>query len=196
MESERNTLIEIDQNQHQHQNIFKLKRTIKSYTIERKIEVIELLRNVYAGNKSKCSKALDISRATLNEWIKDESKFLEVRERNDLAIRKTRKIVNQELRKTRGKYQELEEELFRWWEDVIKDSGLSIDCDRFAAKAKSLFVQVYPDRDLNSFKFSKGWFAKFVRRFGLSYRSATSVGQSIPVDADIKISNYFDYFDK
>jgi len=96
MESESNTLIEIDQ------NISKLKRTIKSYTIERKLEVIELLRNVYAGNKSKCSKELDISRATLNEWIKDESKFLEVRERNDLAIRKTRKIVNQELRKTRG----------------------------------------------------------------------------------------------
>src|SRR5437660_167115 len=113
--------------------------------------------------------------------------FLEIRERNDLAIRKTRKIVNQELKRTKGKLPELEEELFKWWEDMIKYSGLSIDCDSFTAKAKSLFVQVYPDRDMNSFKFSKGWFTKFVRRFGLSYRSATSVGQTIPVDANIKI---------
>ena len=66
---------------------------------------------------------------------------------------------------------------------------------RFIIKAKSLFPEVYPEREISSLKFSQGWFSKFVKRWNLSYRCASSVRQIIALDAKLLIKNLFEFFD-
>lgn len=74
-------------------------------------------------------------------------------------------------------YKELEETLANWINEKRK-SGAAVSSKSIILKAK----EIASEENLAEFKGSKGWFRRFLKRAGLSFRRITSSGRELPQD--------------
>ena len=137
----------------------KLKR--RSYTREKKIEVLEWYFN-NGRNRYQACKKFAINSKILAEWLRDEAK---IRASN----RGTRKMGA----RRKPFWPDMEAELVRQFRE-LRAKGLKVRSWWFEAKRKELMTLMHPDVE---FKFSPGWFDAFKKRHKLSYRATTNTSQ-------------------
>lgn len=65
-------------------------------------------------------------------------------------------------------YEDLENKLYEWFLKQ-RDRNCPMNGPVIRAKAKDLFVKLYPEKNANDFCASDGWFQKFKRRFGIRF---------------------------
>ncbi|RWR99875.1 pogo transposable element with KRAB domain-like protein, partial [Dinothrombium tinctorium] len=170
------------------------KRARVSYTIEFKLNVLKELKSTFNGNKRRCAKFFQISRSLLQDWAKKESKFNELKDDNNVSIRRTRYIaLDSDSKKKRASYPDMEANLYEWIKKE-REKGYLIDTEQIKRQALTLFKEYYPNSD-SYFKASNGWLQKFLKRFDLVNRVTTSTGQLIPTEAVDLVKSLFARFD-
>ena len=60
----------------------------------------------------------------------------------------------------------------------------------FCVQACFRFRELYPEKDLASFRFSTGWFTSFLGRYRISLRSITKKVQKVPLEYQTLVLNW------
>jgi hypothetical protein len=92
--------------------------------------------------------------------------------------------------KDRSHWPGLEEALFQAFCER-RAKGETVRRDWFRWKSTTLFAEMYPDYPVTAFKFSKGWFAKFLARQSISLRVITNKAQKLPQEYLQDILSFF-----
>lgn len=122
---------------------------------------IDILTKLDKGTQGKVlAKEYGVSESTIS-FIKSQKKEI-----ISAGTNKSQNLRKKNLRKP--EYPELEDKLYAWFLDQ-RARNCPINGLLLKAKAKDIFAKVYPDRDVESFHASEGWFHKFKARVGIRY---------------------------
>ena len=166
--------------QQQHEKYQKKESQRKSYTREEKLQVVEYYR-ACGENKYQTGKKYNINHRTLTRWIDQEDQ-----------IRKQRAGKRAD-RGRKPSHPQLEEILFEEYKELRKQ-GCSVRQKWFRDRAIQLMKSYnFDSHEEDRFKFSKGWYEAFRRRFGIN--ETPIVYGSFP-DASQRTSSTFDNKEK
>lgn len=135
-----------------------LGRQKKRLNIQQKIEILTKLDKGTSG--SALAKEYGVVESTISYIKSKKSEILSAA--TNQKENRTKKNVRE------AKFPELEEKLYTWFLDQ-RARNCPINSLILKAKAKDLFEKVYPDRDLDTFRASEGWFHKFKQRVGIRF---------------------------
>lgn len=135
-----------------------LRRQKTTLNIQQKIEILTKLDKGTLG--SVLAKEYGVAESTIS-YIKSKKSEILSAATNQNANRQKKNLRKPE-------YPELEEKLYTWFLDQ-RARNCPLNSLLLKAKAKDLFEKMYPDRDLDSFRASDGWFHKFKHRFGIRF---------------------------
>lgn len=134
------------------------RRTKKTLNIEQKIEILTKLDKGTLG--SVLAKEYGVADSTIS-YIKSK--------KSEILAAATNKNENRQKKNLRKpEYPEMEEKLYAWFLDQ-RARNCPINSLILKAKAKDFFAKLYPNRDLDSFHASDGWFQKFKHRVGIRF---------------------------
>ena len=135
------------------------KQTRKFYSVTFKLKVVEFAEQHSNRN---ASQVFGVDRKRVREWVKSK---------NDLQLwAKSRKRAPGAGRKVR--YEEIDKKLIAWFEER-REAGV-----RVTGKAmKNEALRLHKENGSQSFKASCGWFARFKKRHGISFRRTTHISQ-------------------
>ena len=154
--------------------------TRRSFTVAKKLEVIEAYESRFDFNLTKTAWFLDLDKGVLSRWIKN-------REGLQKLPRTLKKLsINREV----GTYPELEKKLMEWFREQRRKK---IAVKRYKLKHTARRLANNNNIDVSGFQFSHGWSAGFLRRHGLTSRKVTHKAQQNKRvnDDNIKIVNDF-----
>lgn len=183
-------------------------KTIKSYTRERKLEVIAYLWNYRKYDVSWHSNPLAKVRCRRGQkWYDNEyrpptyeeaaSHFriasINVRRwwetRNEIAAQKAGTRADHSLVQ-KERLPQIEYELFKLL-NGLRDLGQSVTRKILTRRAKRLVFKYFPDV---GFRFSNGWFTRFKKRWGISWRRKTKQSQLKPEEIQHYVNNWLCFF--
>jgi transposase-like protein len=144
----------------------------KSYSREFKLEVVRFYHN---SNLSNTTKQFELNSKTVLRWVKQEKTLI-------LSRYKSKRVKGSK----RVMWQKLEDRLVKEIE-VQRQKGLRVKKWWVIGRAKKLKQEIDPSHPLT---FSRGWFDKFVKRNGLSYRETTSIAQTPPENKTEKLREF------
>lgn len=127
-------------------------------SLEDKVEILKRLDKGVRGNRI----AADFSiTASAVSQIKKQKEAIYTAVSNSLEEAKKKTLHKPE-------YDELEKKLYEWFLNQ-RERNCPINGPLLKAKAKNLFLKLYPDKKENDFSASDGWCAKFKRRHGIRF---------------------------
>ncbi|OOY49140.1 hypothetical protein BOV97_13080 [Solemya velum gill symbiont] len=141
-----------------------------SYDASFKLKVVQ--RALEMKNNRQTADHFGVSEKQVRDWIKIREKLASGSKNSKRLTGGGRKSENPVL----------EDSLVEWLTEQRK-SGIAISGKMI--KLESLRESSNPD-----FKASDGWLQKFKRRFGLSTRQRTSIGQKLPDDSEEKLMSF------
>lgn len=166
----------------------KAKRT--SYKLATKIELAELMiRNGLPASAT--SDMCKVPRRNLQRWKNQIFELRNARDSKKIPLRKRCNLISN--RKRRAKFPQLEEKIH----DRIlihRENGLIVNGKWITQVAREEAEKMGIDE--NAFKASKGWIYRFLKRYDMSLRTSTTVGQKEPDDAREQALQFFHYFSK
>lgn len=134
------------------------KRPKKSLNLQQKVEILSKLDKGVHG--SVLAAEYEVAKSTISYIKSQKSDILS-------SVTNTKKDVEQKrLRKT--DFPELEDQLYSWFRDQ-RERNCAINGVLLKAKAKELFLKVYPDKGESAFQASDHWFHNFKKRVGIRY---------------------------
>lgn len=148
-------------------------RKRKAYTTGYKLQAVEYAKK---NSKRAASKKFRVSRSVIKRWMETEDDFHKLgtdAKRNKGGGR-------------RAKYPDLEKQLYEW---VKEQRGLKIKVSRRLLKIKALSLRSPHDSE-EEFVASEGWLSRFMKRFKLSARRATTQCQKLPSAYEQKIIDF------
>ena len=179
----------------------------RSFTREQKLEVIAYLWNyrkhdvsfLQTGRKVKCRKGQSWYDAEHRPPTYEEAAthfgyaFNNVKRwwetQNDIATQKSgTRSDNSRVQKEH--LPQIEYELFKLLNGV-RDLGQSVTKKLLIRRGNRLVFKYFPDV---GFKFSDGWFARFKRRWGISWRRKTKQSQLKPEEIQTYVNNWLSFF--
>ena len=84
---------------------------------------------------------------------------------------------------------ELEDVLYKEFMERRK-TGRTVRQGWFRIQSRYQFRVIYPDVNLEIFRFSKGWFRGFLKRYRMSLRSITKIAQKVLEDYELLVVNW------
>ena len=147
-----------------------------SYTAGYKLKVIQ-----FAEEKNNCAAAREfsINESVIRAWRKRKPELV--------AMPKSKKTLR--FRKT--PYEKMEDSLYSWICE-LRQNGLIVT--RMAIRTKAMQLHKLPEfATTESFKASRGWCTRFMRRRGLVLRQRTHIAQKLPKDLDEKLTKFQHY---
>lgn len=130
----------------------------KRLNIQQKVEILAKLDKGALG--SALAKEYGVSESTISYIKSKKSEIMSA------VSNKNQNTQKKNLKKP--EYPELEEKLYAWFLDQ-RARNCPINSLILRAKAKDFFTKLYPDRNVDSFQASEGWFFNFKRRTGIRF---------------------------
>ncbi|RWS20470.1 pogo transposable element with KRAB domain-like protein, partial [Leptotrombidium deliense] len=106
----------------------------------------------------------------------------------EVAIRR-RRVVRSDKNSSKPMLPETEKKLFQWFNEQ-RDKGLGIHRREIRFQAIKINNEL---QERPAFSASNGWIDRFLNRHGLCMRTATSVGQKVPINAKELAMNFLQY---
>lgn len=158
-------------------------RKIQKYSLEFKKDVIAYAEK--SGNRP-ASKQFSVDERRIREW---RAKMIDIEGLLATKKGKSRSRLSGGGRKPLSS--KLEEVVLEWIKNR-RACGLSVSCKLIMKKAEVTYHEMMENNLVNndSFKASRGWVCKFMRRNGLSLRRKTSVSQQDPERMVAKLVSY------
>jgi transposase len=145
----------------------------KSYTNLYKRFVVRYYENCKQKSKRLVARLFCLAPTTVRLWIKSKAELLS--EKCVLTKRRNSKTNN----KHKGAiFEDAEAELYKWFSEQ-RDNNLAMTTDGIINKMRELLKVMHPDEEL-IFKYSRGWFQNFMKRYNLSYRRISTSGRDLP----------------
>ena len=134
--------------------------------------------------QQEASKRYKIPQRTISEWVKKKNL---IEEGGSKAP--AREVGNDLALDSRCWWPELEEAIYK---EFIKwrEEGRLIRRGWFRVQAGFHFRELYPDLDPTMFRFSNGWFSKFLGRHRISLRCITKKAQRLPAEYQSLVLNW------
>ncbi|RWS20535.1 tigger transposable element-derived protein 1-like protein, partial [Leptotrombidium deliense] len=162
-------------------------KTRRSYTINDKLQALKTLLD-NENNVKKTAKQLQVDATMLRRWRKSRNKFELMKKDNEVAIRR-RRLVRSDKNKFKPELPETENLLINWFNER-RNKGLAINQRELKFQAIKINNEL---QERSAFSASNGWIDRFINRHGLSMRTATSVGQKVPMNAKELANNFLQY---
>ncbi|RWS23637.1 pogo transposable element with KRAB domain-like protein [Leptotrombidium deliense] len=159
----------------------------RSYTIKTKLDVLKRL-DENDNNVTKTAKQLKINESQLRRWRKLRSKFNTMKNGNEVTVRR-RRLIRSDRNKFYPKLPETEKLLFEYIENR-REKGLSVNQREIKFEAIKINDEL---QERSAFSASNGWINRFLNRHDLTLRTATSIGQKIPVNAKELAVNFLEF---
>lgn len=138
-----------------------------------------------APTQDEASKIFGVPQTTISEWVRKQHEI--ETHGSTSSVRSPRKV-------TICQWPELEERLYELFLSR-RDAGQAIRRGWFRVFANEIYRELYPNAQAISslFRFSNGWFEKFLRRFRISLRCITKKAQKIPQDYYSLVINWLQF---
>lgn len=134
------------------------KRAKVTLNLKEKVEILAKLDKGVLG--SVLANEYGVTKSTISYIKSKKSEIL------SSATNTKHDVLQKRLRKP--DYPKLEDTLYAWFRDQ-RERNCPIGAVILKAKAKEIFVKLYPDQSPESFRASDGWFHKFKKRVGIRY---------------------------
>lgn len=128
------------------------------------------------GNRA-AEREFTISEANIRRWRKDKNLIF--------SCKATLKCFTGP---KKGRYPQVDETVLQFVIDT-RSKGLPVTRQTMQLKA----LEAATNNGINTFKATRGWCDRFMRRQGLSLRRRTSICQKIPIDFETKLVNFQRY---
>lgn len=135
-----------------------MKRIKNTLNLQQKIEILAKLDKGILGRV--LATEYGVSESTISYIKSKKSEIISAGSNKEQNLRK------KNLRKP--EYPEMEEKLYAWFLDQ-RARNCPINSLILKVKAKDLFAKLYPNRNVEAFHASDGWFHKFKKRVGMRY---------------------------
>lgn len=146
-----------------------------SYSVTTKLKAVEIAEKV---SKESAARQFKVDPKRIREWCKQKEALVQLTKQRGPTS--TRKRLGGAGRKVKD--EDMEETLLNWVLEM-RDQNLRVS-------RRMLQVQAKVFASKGSFKASKGWLDKFLKRNGLSLRRKTTVCQSPPSDCIPKLVSF------
>ena len=173
------------------------KRNRKSYSLKNKLKAIDFYHTTdRKGEKNACEAARNakVNRTTFQGWLSQEEELRKAVNNRNIKIRERRQLIA----KRKGDFPEVDKKVFEWFQKR-RELGLpvtSIDLMDRSMEAYNEMKRNGVELPVKPFKGTWGWLKGFLKRYTLTSRMATSVGQKIPNNAKDLISDFFKQIEK